>query len=178
MRLCARAFADYEYVHVLCGDDPVERLAGTTREFGSQAWDARDVVVGALLADGLVGLAAIEPLGACRVCTGPPPSPPVGEDPFDRGTFRFETLRREAHASLVPHAHLKNVAVEPVVQGAGLGRAVTRAVLDAYLAEGPGPVLLECVARLEAFYQRFGFAVVARFPDPVADDLILMLLEA
>ncbi len=64
-----------------------------------------------------------------------------------------------------------------MLHGAGIGRAVVREAVDAYRGMGEGPVLLECISALEPFYERFGFRISGRFARPVADDLVLMLLE-
>jgi GNAT superfamily N-acetyltransferase len=182
MRLCGRAFSNYQYVLTLVGEDPVARLAATTAEFASSRWDPSNLGVGAWAGLALVGLAVVSASGDCRLCRadggGPSPSPAAGpaepHDVLTEAGARFDRIRREAHAPFPSHALVSHVAVEPLVQGTGVGRAVVEGALDRFRRVGGGLVLLECIRELEPFYARFGFEVVSTFRDPDADDMLVM----
>jgi GNAT superfamily N-acetyltransferase len=174
LRLCGRAFIDYEYAHALFGDDPVARLGGVTAEFASDPWDPDALAVGAWAGSALVGLAVADRPGRCRVCLSPTQIEPPADDRVAQGAFRFELSRRRAHADLPPHAQLRHVAVESLVRGAGIGSALVEAAVDAFRGAGGGPLILECVTPLETFYAREGFRPVGPFDDPLAAPLIVM----
>jgi ribosomal protein S18 acetylase RimI-like enzyme len=177
MRLCGRAFRDYEYARALFGDDPLDRLARVTDEFASVPWDPAELTAGAWSGAALVGLAGADPPGRCRVCRRERQERPPAADPIATAGYEFERERRAAHSGLAPHSQLRHVAVEPGFQGLGVGRTVVRAVLDALRGAGGGPIVLECVEPLEPFYAREGFETVGRFGDPIAADLLVMRRE-
>lgn len=52
---------------------------------------------------------------------------------------------------------MASIAVQPELQHQGIGTAVVQRLL----AENSPPLYLTCRARMEPFYQRFGFATVA-----------------
>jgi ribosomal protein S18 acetylase RimI-like enzyme len=175
MRLFSRAFVDYEYVRALYGDDPLERIAGLMREIEAGGWDPSALAVGAWAGDVLVAMAFAEPPGGCRLCTDPVAPLPSDADPLAASMGAFDEMRRQAHVDAPPHAHLKQVAVEPLAQGSGLGRAVMGATLDAIRTCGGGPVLVECVREIEGFYGTFGFTTIGRFDDPAVDEYVLLM---
>ena len=174
MRLCGRAFSDYGYAHALFGPDPLQRIAGVSEEFASIGWEPAAFAMGTWSGPALVGVAVADRPGECRVCTREvPPEPPV-DDPVARAGWEFDEARRAAHPASA-HSQLRCVAVEPLVQGSGVGRTVVAAALAAFDERGGGPIVLECIGPLEPFYARHGFAPIGRFRDPIADDMIVMM---
>jgi len=177
MRLCGRAFSDYEYAHALFGSDPLQRIAGVSEEFDALPWDPVPFAMGAWSGPALVGVAVADRAARCRVCTREPlPEPPL-EDRVARAGWEFEGVRRASHPAS-EHSQLRCVAVDPLVQGSGVGRTVVAAALRAFDESGGGPIVLECIRPLVPFYERHGFAAIARFRDPIADDMLVMMRGA
>ncbi len=175
MRLCARAFVDYGYVHAIFGDDPLERIVGTTKEFGGVGWDAERISIGAWVGGVLVGTASVEPLGGCRVCH--PRATPHDAEEDERlaaAGARFDEARRIEHEPVPPHGHVTLVAVEPAVQGVGIGPTVVRAVVGAFGEQGGGPLVLECITPLEGFYANLGFLTIGGFAEADSEDIVVM----
>jgi ribosomal protein S18 acetylase RimI-like enzyme len=150
-------------------------MAGLQREIETGGWDPTAVAVGAWAGDMLVAMSFAEPPGGCRLCADPVAPMAPDADTITVSMGAFDEMRRSAHADSPPHAHLKQVAVEPVAQGAGLGRIVTKATLDAVRYAGGGPLLVECLPELEGFYDSLGFTTIGRFPDPAVDDDVLLM---
>lgn len=173
--LFCRAFVDYDYVRALYGGDRRDRIAGLLREIETGGWDPTALGVGAWSDGALLAMAFAEPPGRCRLCTDPAEPVTPESDLLSASMGAFDAMRRRAHAGVPPHAHVKQVAVEPGAQGSGLGRAVMGALMDAIRERGGGPVLLECVAEIEGFYRTFGFTTIGRFPDPAVDDDVLLM---
>ena len=173
--LFSRAFVNYDYVRVLYGGDRRDRIAGLLREIETGGWDPTALRVGAWADRVLLAMAFAEPPGRCRLCTDPAEPVAPEADPLSASMGAFDAMRRMAHAGVPPHAHVKQVAVEPGAQGSGLGRAVMGALLDAIRERAGGPVLLECVPEIEGFYGAFGFTTVGRFLDPAVDDDVLLM---
>lgn len=171
--LFSRAFVEYDYVHALYGGDRRDRIAGLLKEIETGGWDPTALGIGAWSDRVLLAMAFAEP--RCRLCTDPVEPAAPGADPLSASMGAFDAMRRRAHAGVPPHAHVKQVAVEPGAQGSGLGRAVMDALLVAIRERGGGPVLLECVAEIEGFYGTFGFTTIDRFRDPAVDDDVLLM---
>jgi GNAT superfamily N-acetyltransferase len=175
VRLCGRAFSDYEYVHALFGPDPLLRLAGVSEEFAAIPWEPSAFAAGAWSGPVLVGVAVADRPGGCRVCTREPlPEPALG-DAVARAGWEFDRVRRASHPTTLAHSQLRCVAVEPLAHRSGVGRTVVAAALAAFDECGGGPIVLECIEQLEAFYARHGFASIGRFRDPVADGMLVMM---
>jgi GNAT superfamily N-acetyltransferase len=78
------------------------------------------------------------------------------------GNARMEAL----HRRLEPHWYLAVLGVDPPDQGAGMGSALLRPVLDQCDHDGIGAYLETATEKDIAFYSRFGFRVTGelRFP--------------
>jgi ribosomal protein S18 acetylase RimI-like enzyme len=76
--------------------------------------------------------------------------------------------RRHAHAGS-PHYYLSALGVEPQRQGAGIGTALMRPVLDRCDAEGVPAYLETATARNVLLYERVGFEVVEELTLPKTD---------
>jgi ribosomal protein S18 acetylase RimI-like enzyme len=174
MRLCARAFADYGYVRALYGDDPLDRIAGTMTEYGHIGWDEGRISFGAWAGAALVGTASIERLGRCHVCEPGEQDEQPDDDRLAAAAERFDEMRRLEHARVPAHGHVVMVAVEPVVQRAGVGRAVIDAAVGSFRDEGGGPLVLECILALEPYYASQGFRTIGGFEEPDSDDIAVM----
>jgi GNAT superfamily N-acetyltransferase len=73
----------------------------------------------------------------------------------------------DRHRPAAPHRTLHSVAVHPGTQGAGVGSALLRPMLERCDAEGVGVYLDSSCSRNLPFYARLGFRVVSeeRLPD-------------
>ena len=80
----------------------------------------------------------------------------------------------EVHRRHPDHAWISRVAVEPQLQGEGVGGALLEAALDALQDEEDALVLLECLASRESFYLRNGFHRLDEIPDPFSENASLM----
>jgi ribosomal protein S18 acetylase RimI-like enzyme len=171
--VAARAFTNEPFMVDLAGDHPADRLGVAVNYWVSQDW-SDDVQLGAFVGDVLVGVCLCSLQGRCLICTridldGDPP----GED--DRMDWDFARNVRAVHAGFGEHARLTLVAVDPVVQGAGIGHALVTAGLDALRADAASTVLLECEPKLQPLYGRSGFVTVGTFWDPSSNsDAVVM----
>ena len=134
--VAARAMWDEPYLHVTYGDDPVHRFAADPRPVRGRRPDraAHPYRRGRRRRRGGGRGAA-----AGHVRLLPPPITAeeiVSEDPMDVAfrRVRLDARARDAHRSLEAHWYLAPLAVEPVVQGAGLGRRLMDAFHEATAA--------------------------------------------
>jgi GNAT superfamily N-acetyltransferase len=159
MGLSARAFFGEPFVTAIFGPDPLDRFSGTHGLYASTAWQETELAVGAFAHDVLVGLVRGWPSGKCRVCV----HGGEGERPTDPAAamdWEFQSDVRKAHAPLGDHAWISQVAVEPSIQGTGIGRKVVDVTLASLRSDGAPQVLLECFDHRVAFYRALGFAQV------------------
>jgi ribosomal protein S18 acetylase RimI-like enzyme len=176
VHLFLRAFTTEPFVLEMFGPDPVGRFARVVRAYGGMSRDENGVHLGAFVEGVLVGMCLMTRPGRCRPCAADPASPP--EEAAARLDWQFELNTAEAHSALGPHARISQVAVEPALQGGGLGRRLVAAALATAGAEGIDEVVLECQPHRSAFYQRCGFEPVSTFPDPVGPDAVLLRFVA
>jgi ribosomal protein S18 acetylase RimI-like enzyme len=162
--VAARAFTNEPFMVELAGDDPTDRLAVAVDYWRSQDW-SDDVQLGAFVGDVLVGVCLCSLQGRCLICTRTDleGAEPGDDEQMDRV---FARNVRAVHAQHGDHARLTLVAVDPVVQHAGIGHALVTGGLTRLRAAGVSTVLLECEPKLEPLYGRSGFAVVGTFWDP------------
>ena len=97
------------------------------------------------------------------------PAPCGADVAFDGGAdvLRLGIVNRLGQTVAVAHLSLPvadliridRVAVHPSLRGAGLGRAVVAAAIEAAAARGASSVVLDAPGRTETFFRRCGFAV-------------------
>lgn len=143
----------------------VARRDGAASEPAHLDGSERDAAGGA----GIVGAAAWCPPGRWRpawwrdLANAPrmflAASPPQLRLFGQRGS-RVDRAMRAVHPES-PHWYLAGVGVAPAFHGKGVGAALIRAGLDRADAQGL-PVYLECVRTLIPYYERLGFAEIAR----------------
>lgn len=171
--VAARAFFDEEFVVGMLGPEPFERFVGVRHFYLAEPWDEDAVHLGVFLGDTLVGVVRASRYGRCFVCRHVSPDAPP-DDPILAKDWVFELGVLRGHAPYDGHAWISRVAVEPSLHGTGLGRLLLDAALDRLSQDGPGTVLLECLASREGFYLARGFTRVEEMPDPNAERSWLM----
>jgi predicted GNAT family N-acyltransferase len=178
MTLAARSFHGEPFAAVLFGDEPVQRFARTHRFYQAAPWSDSDQQLGAFVDGVLVGLCLSSPAGDCHICEHLDLEQPPPADPGARLDREFELNTRVAHSDQGRHAWLGRLVVDPVLQGAGLGRALMAATLEGLReTDNSVGVLLECQAHREKLYLGSGFVTVRTFPDPGGPDCLLMRAE-
>jgi ribosomal protein S18 acetylase RimI-like enzyme len=158
----------------MLGPDPLVRLSffyRTYRELGT----AGAVVVG-VLADGfLMGLARAARDCPCEEAWDPGP----GVTPRQRDALRaYDRFTAEHHPS-EPHWWVAPVAVEPLVQGRGLGSIAMRELMSEVtreVGEDSALVLLEAEEGNVGLYERAGFREIERAAGP--DGVVLAFMES
>jgi ribosomal protein S18 acetylase RimI-like enzyme len=171
--VAARAFFDEEFVRAMLGDAPLRRWVDVHRLYATEPYDASAVHLGAYIDDVPVGLVRASPRGSCHVCLHiDADSPP--DDQLQAGEWAFEVEVQRTHRAQPEHAWISRVAVEPQLQGSGIGVLLVDAARARLTEDGDGPVLLECLASREGFYRSRGFERVDEVVDPYADTTYLM----
>jgi predicted N-acetyltransferase YhbS len=79
---------------------------------------------------------------------------------------------RDLHVGLPPHANIGPIAVEPALQGRGIGRLLLAAAWEKASADRPPTVALDCDPSLLSFYEGFGFRQIGKVTDPYGFDII------
>lgn len=171
--LAARAFHGEPWVAAFFGPDPIRRFERAHQLYRAAAWAPVDLHLGAFVDDVLVGLCVASPEGECHLCEHVDPGAPP-EDPVLLDDWRFEVNAQLAHADQGPHGWISRVVVDPVVQGAGIGKALVEGAVDLLRADGADAALLECQPHRASWYASRGFTEVRRFPDPAGPDAALM----
>jgi GNAT superfamily N-acetyltransferase len=121
----------------------------------------------------LLGYVSWYPAGACHLCLDTDPNRPPA-DAAAQGEWRFSVTRRAAHLTQGEHAWIHRVAVEPIVQGCGVGRLLVEAAVEAARTTRSPCVLLECEQHREPFYLARGFHRATSFPDSLGPDVSVM----
>ena len=171
--VAARAMHGEEFVVGMFGTEPVSRYAAVHHLYRHETWDDSALHLGAFAGPELVGVIRASPFGRCHACAVIDPAVPP-DDPVLAADWAFEVQVTRAHAAYAGHAWISRVAVEPALQGAGVGRALVDTAVEQLGARGGGPVLLECLAQRESFYLGRGFRREAEIPDPNAEMSFLM----
>ena len=174
--LAARAFFDEEFMVGMLGAGRLPRWAGAHHLYATDPWDPAAIHLGAYVGPTLAGVLRTSPRGSCFVCFGLDPTEPP-DDPVAAREWEFEVGVRAVHLRHPEHAWISRVAVEPQLQGEGVGRALIGAALEVLAERAGGPVLLECLASRESFYLRNGFQRVDDIPDPFSENASLMALR-
>jgi predicted N-acetyltransferase YhbS len=79
---------------------------------------------------------------------------------------------RRLHAGLPAHANIGPVAVEPTLQGKGIGMALVEAAFELAASDAPPTVAIDCDPRLRTFYEARGFVAVGTVTDPWGFDIV------
>jgi GNAT superfamily N-acetyltransferase len=151
--LLARAFVDEPYVVLLHGEDPESRRTALVARYAAEAAGRHTLALGAY-ADGLLVAVLLGSLpGTCLGCERN-----VDTDPWSTGVAAV-------HELLLPHQRVGRLGVDPTCRGLGAGAGLLHAAVARGRRHGVA-TLLECQAHRIEYYQRRGFAVVGRVPDP------------
>jgi GNAT superfamily N-acetyltransferase len=169
--MAARAFWTEEYMKVLA-DDPIG-LYATVQDLylGMDVSGPTTTVLGAFAGQHVVGIAVIEAPEACFFC-GMDADAPAPADRSGQVMHAVNVAIHELHAGLPPHANIGPLAVEPTLQGQGIGGRLLEAAWEAAVGMRPETVSLDCDPRLLSFYEGFGFGPVARVTDPWGFEIV------
>src|SRR3954453_9146649 len=168
--LAARPFWTEDYM-VPLADDPIDRFAVVQDLYLRMETSPTSTTLGAFAGDHVVGLACIE-LGTCYFCSLDAEAAPPMSDRTHEGMYGVDPTIRARHGGMPPHATIGPVAVEPTLQGNGIGGRLVDAAYALAAAEGPATVSLDCDPRLQTFYEAHGFTAVARVSDPWGFDIV------
>jgi ribosomal protein S18 acetylase RimI-like enzyme len=169
-RLAGRAFWTEDYM-VPLADDALERFAVVQDLYLRMQTSPTSTTLAAFAGDHVVGFACIE-RGDCYFCTLDAAAGPPTDDRTDEVMHGVDLAIRALHEGLPGHANIGPVAVEPTLQGNGIGGALVDAAYELGAASGPDTVSLDCDPRLQSFYEGHGFTVVARVTDPSGFDIL------
>jgi ribosomal protein S18 acetylase RimI-like enzyme len=173
MRLAARSFLNEPFMIEMFGAETVRRFAFANEFYRSSPWHHDQQHLAAFVGDRLVGFCVCSSPGRCHICTDTDPERPP-DDPLQVSDWQFEVNVQAAHADQDAHAWISRVAVESVLRGAGIGRALVRQAIAEAQADGAERVLLECQPHRENFYLACGFYRLRTFPDPLGPEAILL----
>jgi ribosomal protein S18 acetylase RimI-like enzyme len=171
--VAARAFFDEEFVLSMLGREPLRRWHDVHRLYAEEPFDTTAVHLAAYVGDLPVGLVRASPFGACHVCRHIDPDQPPADE-LQAGEWAFEVEVQRAHRRHPEHAWISRVAVEPQLQGRGIGIRLVDAALALLGQDARVPVLLECLASREGFYLGRGFERVDEVVDAYAAATYLM----
>jgi GNAT superfamily N-acetyltransferase len=171
--VAARAFFDEEFVTGMFGADALPRFAGVHHLYRAEEFDHAALHLGAFLDEVVVGVLRVSPVGACFVCTSIDPTQPPA-DPVLAAEWSFEVAVQDTHEGHPSHAWISRVAVEPALQGTGIGGLLLDDALARLSGAADITILLECLAGREGFYARHGFVCVGEVEDPFAELTLLM----
>src|SRR5262245_29513954 len=163
-RLAGRAFWTEDYMAPLA-EDLIERFAIVQDLYLRMESSPSSTTLAAFGGDHVVGFACIE-RGACYFCEMDPSAAPPSDDRTAEVMHGVDLTIRALHVGLPPHANIGPVAVEPTLQGKGIGAALVDAAYALAASDAPPTVSLDCDPRLQGFYEARGFQAVARATDP------------
>jgi GNAT superfamily N-acetyltransferase len=169
-RLAGRAFWTEDYMAPLA-DDRLERFAVVQDLYLRMETSPTSTTLAAFAGDHVAGFACVE-LGSCYFCGLDPASTPSAGDRTAEVMHAVDLAIRELHTGLPPHANIGPVAVEPTLQGRGIGAALVDAAYELAAAKTPPTVSLDCDPRLQGFYEARGFRAVARVTDPWGFEIV------
>jgi GNAT superfamily N-acetyltransferase len=169
-RLAGRAFWTQDYMAPLA-EDELERFAVVQDLYLRMETSATSTTLAAFAGDHLVGIATVE-RGSCFFCTLDPTAEPPAGDRTAEVMHGVDLAIRALHDGLPPHANIGPVAVEPTLQGRGIGGVLIDAASDLAAAGGSVTVSLDCDPRLQAFYERHGFTPFGRVRDAWGYDIV------
>ena len=169
--MAGRAFWGEEY-NIVLSEDPIERFAIVQdlylRMNGSSA---NSRALAAFAGDHVVGAACVDGAEACFFCTLDPAAP-TQTDPASQVLHGVNLAIKGLHVTLPEHAYIGPVAVEPTLQGLGIGRRLVDAAFETAAAARPPTVALDCDPRLVGFYVSCGFRPIGVVTDPYGFDIV------
>ena len=169
-RLAGRAFWTEDYMAPLAGD-ALERFAVVQDLYLRMERSPTTTTLAAFVGDHVAGFACVE-RGPCFFCSLDPTAPIPEGDRTTAVMHGVDLAIRELHVGLPPHANIGPVAVEPTLQGNGIGSALVDAAFAAAVRGAPPTVSLDCDPRLQGFYEARGFMLVSRVTDPWGFDIV------
>lgn len=163
--LVARAFLDNPLTYELLGNDPGKRLGGMERLNRGALPLLQRRPICARRGETVVGVLGIAPPGTCILSNGRALGVlwrvlPLGLTALGRlSAFEREVL---GHDPTTAHWHIGPVAVEPALQGTGIGSLMLRRLCAELDEEGVAAHLETDKEENVRLYERFGFGVTAR----------------
>ncbi len=167
--LAGRAFWTEDYMAVLA-DDPLERFAVVQDLYLRMQLSDSTTTLAAFAGDHVVGIACVE-RGDCFFC-GLDPDAEVPADRVGAVMHGVDQAIRRLHEGLPAHAYIGPVAVEPTLQGNGIGVALVEAAFEAAASGHPPTVAIDCDPRLRSFYEGRGFVAMGTVTDPWGFDIV------
>lgn len=167
--LAGRAFWTEDYMAVLA-DDPLERFAVVQDLYLRMQLSDSTTTLAAFAGDHVVGIACVE-RGDCFFC-GLDPDAEVPADRVGAVMHGVDQAIRGLHEGLPAHAYIGPVAVEPTLQGNGIGVALVEAAFEAAASGHPPTVAIDCDPRLRSFYEGRGFVAMGTVTDPWGFDIV------
>jgi GNAT superfamily N-acetyltransferase len=167
--LAGRAFWTEDYMAVLA-DDPIERFAVVQDLYLRMQLSDSTTTLAAFAGDHVVGIACVE-RGDCFFC-GLDPDAEAPEDRVGAVMHGVDLAIRTLHVGMPAHAYIGPVAVEPTLQGKGIGVALVDAAFELAASDGPATVAIDCDLRLRTFYEARGFVAVGTVTDPWGFDIV------
>jgi ribosomal protein S18 acetylase RimI-like enzyme len=169
--MAGRAFWNEEYNRVL-SEDPVERFAIVQNLYlGMDGSTSNSRTLAAFAGDHVVGIACVDGAETCFFCTLNPTAP-ARTDPASQVLFGVNLAIKDLHVDLPSHAYIGPVAVEPALQGHGIGRRLVETAFATAAAARPPTVALDCDPRLVGFYESCGFRSIGLVTDPYGFDIV------
>lgn len=169
--MAGRAFWREDYNHIL-SEDPIERFA-IVQDIYLRMNDPTPAgrTLAAFAGDHIVGVACVDGPEQCYFCSLDP-TEPTRTDPASQALFGVNVAIKGLHVGLPGHAYIGPIAVEPTLQGQGIGRRLVGAAFEVAAAGAPPTVALDCDPRLVAFYESCGFRPVGVTTDPYGFDIV------
>jgi GNAT superfamily N-acetyltransferase len=169
--MAGRAFWLEDYNSVL-SEDPIERFA-IVQDIYLRMQDPTPAgrTLAAFAGDHVVGVACVDGAGDCYFCSLDP-SKPARDDPASQVMLGVNLAIKDLHVDLPTHASIGPVAVEPTLQGWGIGRSLMDAAFEVATSSSPATVALDCDPRLVGFYENCGFRPVGLTTDPYGFDIV------
>jgi GNAT superfamily N-acetyltransferase len=171
--LAGRAFWTEAYMRVFA-DDPVRRFATLQDVYARMDVSSPDITrLAAFAGSHIVGVACIDRPGTCSFCSTDPDRTP--DDEPGRILHAVDLVIRDLHRALPEHhANVGPIAVEPQMQGLGIGHQLVEAAWAAALAHGPETVALDCDPHLQTFYESHGFRPIGSGTDPWGFEIVAL----
>jgi ribosomal protein S18 acetylase RimI-like enzyme len=171
--LAHRAFVDEPFTIEMFGEHMLDRWAGSWGLYSSLSSGRSTLTFGARVGEVLVGVVFGSAPGQCSMCNvyaheARPDDPHLAID------WQFHQNIAMVHRSLDQHAWIDKLAVEPALQGLGIGQRLLVAVAEALHGGEPTDLVLECAPDRVSFYSGVGFEEVSTFADPAGPDASLM----
>lgn len=172
--MAGRAFWTEDYMSVIA-DDPIERYAEVQHLYRSMGpGNERVVSLAAFAGDHVVGVSSMTLAGDCFFCRMNPEEPYEPANRVDEVMHEVDLVIHRLHVGLPSHAYIGPIAVEPSLQGLGIGGRLLEASWERALASGPETVALDCDPRLEGYYARHGYRRVTVEADPWGYEIVGM----